>query len=251
MLNDIKVSVIIPYYNNVDTIRKAIRSVGSRDYGYEIILVDASMSFNTDHFGISKNENFSVVSSGKKMDVASARNLGVEKARGEYVAFLDADDWWEYGKLDKQILTMEKAKQENSDIKLCFTARRLCSEDGRRSRKVIEAPRKVNYKKLLRSNFISCSSVLIPRELMLKYPMKGGNLHEDYLCWLEILKDGGTACGINEPLLNYRSYRASRSGKKINSALMTYRVYVKAGLPALSRLWHMVTYTYYGFRKYL
>ncbi|HBE09065.1 MAG TPA: glycosyl transferase family 2, partial [Lachnospiraceae bacterium] len=42
--------------------------------------------------------------------------------------------------------------------------------------------------------------------------MKGGNLHEDYLCWLEILKDGGTACGINEPLLNYRSYRASRSG---------------------------------------
>ncbi len=253
IMDDIKVSVVIPYYNNVDTIRKAVNSVASKKYRYEIILVDASKSFDAEHFGLSHVEGFRVVSAEEKLDVARARNLGTKEAMGEYIAFLDADDWWEYGKLDKQLQIMEdkKTDEKGRDIRLCFTARRLCSEDGRRTRKVIDAPEKVTYKKLLLSNFISCSSVLLPRSVAADYPMKSGKLHEDYLCWLEILRDGGIAYGINEPLLDYRSYRASRSGKKLNSALMTYRVYKNAGLPVWKRLLHMATYTFYGVRKYM
>ncbi len=249
MSDNIKISVIIPYFHNSGTIDKAIKSVECEGYNFEIVLVDASLTFSEDRYSFGEDLNFRVVKGDKHLEVAEARNLGVSEARGEYVSFLDADDWWEKGKLKKQIELMESVRDDK--VRLCFTARRLCTEDGRKTKKVIGAKEKVDYKTLLKSNFISCSSVMLRRSTALKYPMKCGDIHEDYLCWIEMLRDGGIAAGIDIPFLNYRSYKASRSGKKINSAIMTYYVYKKAGISFPKRLWYMITYTFYGIKKYV
>ena len=139
----------------------------------------------------------------------------------------------------------------SSSIWLVFTARRLCKEDGEKTDRVIAAPQKVVYSDLLRSNYISCSSVMMKRETAESCPMRSGNIHEDYLCWLELFKDGGYAAGINEPLLNYRSYRSSRSGSKLGSAAMTYRTYKRAGFGLIKRMGCMARYTVNGMKKYL
>ena len=259
-MESIAVSIIIPYYHSSKTMRHAIHSVlkqklsgvsdGADKGAAEIIIVDASDNFNDKLIkGLDNPYGYDIklIGGGAEMDAASARNLGVENSRGEYIAFLDADDWWEEDKLRKQLDVFKN----DEEAKLVFTARRLCNENGHKSKKVIPAPDKVAYKELCHSNYISCSSVVMRRETALKYPMKSGDIHEDYLCWLEMFGDGGYAVGINKPLLNYRSYRSSRSGKKLGSALMTYRTYKAAGFGFIKRLVCMIRYAFNGLKKYL
>ena len=73
--------------------------------------------------------------------------------------------------------------------------------------------------------------------------------HRDAL-WLGILREGGYAVGINRPLLYYRVSYGSKSGNKLRSAVMTYKVYRFIGLGLFESLLHMITYTYYGIKKY-
>ena len=76
------------------------------------------------------------------------------------------------------------------------------------------------------------------------------DIHEDYVMWLSILKDGGYAAGIDKPLLLYRKSHDSKSGNKFRSAIMNYRVYKYMGLGWFSRIKYMVTYTVLGIRKH-
>ena len=77
-------------------------------------------------------------------------------AKGRYIAFLDADDWWAKDKLQCQLDLMKR-----SDAVLCATARELLTPDGKKTGKVIPVPKKSHIKKLLSHNCIACSSVLI------------------------------------------------------------------------------------------
>jgi len=97
----------------------------------------------------------------------------------------------------------------------------------------MEAEEETNYGTLLRRNLLSCSSVLVKREVMLRHPMGGGEMHEDYAAWLLILRETQCAYGLNEPLLVYRLRRGSKSGGRFRSAKMIYRSYRYVGYPAL------------------
>lgn len=96
----IKFSVIIPLYNKAPYVRKALDSVFAQTYkDFELIIVDDG---STDNSLTIVNDFVNMVESGKwrvesqkKAGVAAARNNGVAKSHGEYVCFLDADDWWE------------------------------------------------------------------------------------------------------------------------------------------------------------
>ena len=66
---------------------------------------------------------------------------------------------------------------------------------------------------------------MIKKSLVCKYKMAGDFLHEDFAVWLQILRDGKTAFGVDEPLLIYRLSAGSKSGNKWKAAKMTYRVY--------------------------
>ena len=108
----------------------------------------------------------------------------------------------------------------------------------------------MDYKKLLRTNQINCSSVLLKREDALRFPFPSGDIHEDYVVWLRILKDGGYAVGIDRPLLYYYYSKESKSGNKMHSAVMTFKVYRLLGLGLMECMMHMATYTIEGLKKY-
>jgi teichuronic acid biosynthesis glycosyltransferase TuaG len=103
---------------------------------------------------------------------------------------------------------------------------------------------------LEKTNYINCSAVVIKREVMLEYPMKYSNVHEDYYAWLSIMKKYRFAVGVDEPLILYRLSPRGKSRNKLKSALMTYRTYRYAGysLPASAVM--MFWYTINGLRKY-
>ncbi|MFA9463366.1 MAG: glycosyltransferase family 2 protein [Velocimicrobium sp.] len=241
------ISVIIPCYNAAKYIEQAIESVLKQDIEKEIIIID---DCSIDHTAnILQNylvqENVTIHTNVQNLGVAASRNLGVKLARGEYIAFLDADDYWAEDKLKKQIKELQKGNGVFS-----YTARRLITEDGEVMNKVIPVHTICTYEMLVRHNEITCSSVLMKKEIATEFLMKHDNVHEDYLTWLRVLKKYGAACGINEPLLNYRLSENGKSRNKIKSAKMTYGVHRYMG----DGKWKSFRYTLFhlleGLKKY-
>lgn len=241
------VSVVIPAYQCSHVIQKAIDSVLIQDVNLEVFVLDDGSSDDLDHVmkQYENDERVKYIKNKKNLGVAATRNRGVRMARGDYVAFLDADDWWGKRKLKKQLAAMKKSRAV-----LCSTARELVSPEGRQTGKVISIPKKITYQMLLSHNCIACSSVLIKREVMMAVPMEHEDCHEDYLAWLRILKKFGDGCGINEPLLKYRLSSGGKSGNKFHAAKMTWKVYRYMDFPMGQCVLCFIKYTFCGVGKY-
>lgn len=97
------VSVIIPAYNAKRTIRQALTSAQRQTYPYlEIIVVDDGSTDGTMSMIPEENNILPIIHSHNR-GLSAARNTGVEKARGQYIAFLDADDQWHPQKIAIQV----------------------------------------------------------------------------------------------------------------------------------------------------
>jgi len=106
------ISVVIPTYNRAPFLKKAVESVLSQTLqDFELIIVDDGSEddtpslikgFNCDKIRFIRQEN---------RGPASARNLGIKNSRGEYIAFLDSDDWWDKNKLAIQLEKMQENPQ--------------------------------------------------------------------------------------------------------------------------------------------
>lgn len=241
------VSVIMPAYRCAGTIQKAIDSALQQDVPLEVIVLNDQSPDNLDEVMkiYTGQEQVRYERNEKNLGAAATRNRGVQLARGAYVAFLDSDDWWEAGKLKKQFARMEETKAV-----LCSTGRELVTPDGELTGRQIGVKEKITYRDLLTHNSINCSSVLMKTEVATEYPMEHEDSHEDYILWLKILKKYGFACAVNEPLLKYRLTASGKSGNKLKSAAMTYRVYRYAGFSTVSSCVLFCMYAMNGILKY-
>ncbi len=242
-----EVSVVIPAYNSAEYIGKAIDSALRQNVSLEVIVINDNSSDNIEQV-LSKykdNKNFIYIKNEANVGVAKARNIGVNIAKGNYIAYLDADDWWEEEKLKKQLNLI---KEKN--CVLCYTARELVDERGLSTGKIVHVKNSVSYNQLIYHNSISCSSVLVKKEAALNYPMEFSEYHEDYITWLKILKLYGQAYGVNEPLLKYRLSKKGKSRKKISSAKMTFGVYRVMGMNKVKALVYTCSHLLHGIIKY-
>jgi teichuronic acid biosynthesis glycosyltransferase TuaG len=88
------------------------------------------------------------------------------------------------------------------------------------------------------------------RDAALEFPMEHEDSHEDYIMWLRVLRKYGTACAVNEPLLRYRLSSSGKSGSKLQSAKMTFRVYRYMGFSLGKSLLLFGSYAVNGVAKY-
>lgn len=97
------ISVIIPFYNNLEWLCEAIDSVISQTYdNIEILVINDGSNENMSIFLEKYRHKIKYIYQENK-GAAAARNLGIEKSIGEYIAFLDSDDIWNNKKLEKQL----------------------------------------------------------------------------------------------------------------------------------------------------
>lgn len=227
-MNPIKdlVSIVTPVYNAQATLQNTIDSVLSQTYpNWELILVnDASsdQSASLIQNAMAKDKRIKTIELKTNAGAARARNLALDSARGQYIAFLDSDDAWDSTKLEKQLAFMkEKA------VAFTFTAYRTTK--GR----IVKAPKCVTYRQLVVDNVIGCLTVLIDRRMTGDFKMPDYRKGQDHLTWLNLMKQGHTAYGLNEVLATYTEGNSgSLSGNKLKAAQrqwFNYRHALKLG----------------------
>lgn len=243
-------SVIIPAYNCETTLTNSIRSAQKQTLqDIEILVVDDCSKDKTREIAQAiaySDARVRVVHQEQNGGVALARNRGVVEAQSEWIAFLDSDDMWLPDKLERQFALAKK-----SDAELLYTAAQCINETGMLLERFFRVPPAIDYTELLRGNVIVCSSVLIRKGHLLQHPMIHSDLHEDYICWLQILADGIKTAGIPEALTLYRIAKGSKSGNKFKSAMMTWKCYKAVQLPFIRRCSCFLSYIRHGIRRYV
>ncbi len=245
------VSVIIPVLNAEKYVANAIYSAleqeGIAEDEREVIVIDDCSSDHTPEVlsRFAHDPAVIILKNEKNLGVAESRNRAIRIARGRYIAFLDADDWWEPDKLSAQLSALASL-----DAPLCFSARALHEPDGTPTGRIIHAPAAITYEKLLYTNVIPCGSVLARTDLVREFYMSHDNLHEDYILWLQLLRAHGPAVGIDEPYLHTRLSIGGKSRNKLHSARMQYGVYRHLGFSHLRSFFYFCSYAWHGVKKY-
>ena len=247
--NQALVSIVMPAYNCEKYVVEAINSVLAQTYrNWELLVLDDGSKDKTlqiiEEFS-QKDSRIKSLPNGKNLGVSATRNRGIELASGGWIAFLDSDDMWEAEKLEKQFEVVEKEAAE-----FLFTGSSYINEEGEPYKGIFEVPEKVTYKKLRNQNVISCSSVLVKKKYFQNIKMVRDEMHEDYAVWLRILKLGVTAFGVNKPLLIYRISRNSKSGNKMKTVKMTYKVFRFIGVNPIGAAYFMVNHVLRSVAKY-
>lgn len=219
-----EVSIICPTYNSQRFVVEAIESVFRQSYrAWELLLIDDG---STDHTP-SVLENLSKSDSRirtfllrQNRGPATARNHGIMRSSGRYIAFLDSDDLWLSEKLNIQINFMKRIV---APISFC-TYRRI-DEMGRICSSPLSVPDYVDYRRLLLSNIIGCSTVMYDRKHCGMVLFPDIYMRQDYGMWLRILRQGHCAFGIHQDLVRYRLTRDSLTRNKLTASLYSWKLY--------------------------
>ncbi len=179
------VSVIIPTYNRGWIVCEAVDSVLAQDYpNFEVLVVDDGSTDNTKDLLGKYKDNIRVLYQ-KNRGVSAARNIGIKKANGEYIAFLDSDDLWEKKKISSQIDFFRK----KPEALICQTEE-IWIRNGKRvnPKNKHKKPSGMIFEASLLLCLVSPSAVMIKKTLFDSVGLFDENLPacEDYDLWLRI-----------------------------------------------------------------
>ncbi|MEO1096496.1 MAG: glycosyltransferase family 2 protein [Bacteroidota bacterium] len=249
MTNDL-VSVITPTYNSEKYIGETIKSVIAQTYpNWELIITDDASSDNTltivsEYARLESRIHFYQFD--KNRGPAEARNNSILKSRGRYVAFIDSDDLWEPKKLAEQIDLFKKEPL----CPLVYTGYNIINGHARFV-KYQKVPPKATYNDILKSCSIGCSTVMLNLSITGQVYMPLLKRRQDFALWLKILKNHGTAIGINEPLANYRKGASTVSSNKLKVIRYQWRTYFKIEkLGLIKSIYYITHWAFRGFFKH-
>lgn len=245
------ISIITPCYNAAATISQTIKSVIRQNYqNWEMIIIDDCSSDNSaeliHHFCERDKRIRYLTTSTPSGSPALPRNIGIDNAKGDYIAFLDSDDVWLPDKLQKQI---DAIKMNGYELMYSFYEK--IDWEGTRNNRIIRTRGKSTYKSLLKSNSIPCLTSIISRGAIGDTRFKQIP-QEDFCFWLDILKKGYVAYNLGEVTALYREAKMSRSSNKLDMFKGYWNVIRNhQHIALLPACYYMITYTIFGFAKYL
>ncbi len=222
------VSVIMPYYNKRNYFLKSITSVLNQTYiNLEILIIyDDQKKDDLEYIKgcIKKDSRVKIILNDKNRGVAFSRNKAISVAQGEYIAFLDCDDYWETNKIEVQMDFMLTHGYDFS-----YTTYQVVNKDGKIVDK-IRAQEKLGYNELLKSCDIGLSSVILKRKLLRNIKFPELKTKEDFVLWLSLAKKSVNLFGLNKSLMFWRQTPNSLSSsilQKLKDAFKVYYLYEK------------------------
>ena len=238
------ISIVVPVHNTEKFIRDTISSVLNQTIdNYELILVNDASTDNTITIlkEYENNKRIKIIDLKDNVGAAEARNIGIKCSIGNYLCFLDADDYWNPNKLEKQINFMkEKA------CAFSFTGYEFADSNLNPLNKKVRVPKTLNYNQLLRNTTIFTSTVMFNlnkiNDDMIKFPIVKS---EDTALWLSILKNNYIAYGLNENLVYYRRSESTLSSNKIEAIKRIWNLY--RNVENLSLIRSIYNFIFYAF----
>lgn len=242
------VSIIVPNYNSAKFIGATIESVIAQTYtNWELVIIDdhstdGSQSVIQNY--AAHNNKIRLLSTQKNSGgPATPRNIGIEAASGEYIAFLDSDDTWFPRKLEYHLTVMQRENcLFSSTYRNTFRTIAEIKSELKTSLKL----KVYEYQDLLRKNLINTSAVVIHKSLI-------GNLRfntsqkliaiEDFDFWLNILKKHQERIIVfGVETINYRITGTNISKSKFHMAKKFIRVVFKHEHSYLKTLYYFMNY---------
>lgn len=208
-----KVSVIIPAYNAMSYLPATVETVLQQTYqAYEVVIVNDGSSDHIEQWFKSSvhDPRFRLVSQANQ-GLSGARNTGIAQARGEFLAFLDADDLWHPTKLEKQVDALERSPEAG----LVYTWLMFVDETAVPTGRVVKHSfTGYVWRQLTAFNFVGCGSVAMVRSRCFVtagvFDRDLNSYVEDWDMWLRVARASHFAV-IREPLVYNRKYSGSLS----------------------------------------
>lgn len=244
------ISIISPSYNSSDFIEVTINSISAQTYrNWELIVVDDCSKDNTVSILKKLSETDSRIkyfTNATNQGAAISRNIGLENARGRFIAFLDSDDLWYPQKLDIQINFML-----SNICPISFTSYELIDEKGLQIDKIIQTVEKIDYQGYMKNTIIGMSTSMIDTNIVGKdFRFTNIRTRQDTYLWITLLKKGFKAYGINQVLAKYRVRSNSISANKFKAAKRVWYLYYNLEkLGMVKSTYYFSFYVYNAFKK--
>jgi teichuronic acid biosynthesis glycosyltransferase TuaG len=219
------VSVITPYYKKKKFISQTINSVLQQTYSnFELIIIYDDKNYSDLLFIkkiTKKDKRVKIIVNKKNIGAGKSRKKGIELSKGKFLAFLDADDYWNRNKLKEQISFMNKNK-----IKISHTSYFIIDSTNRiiGNRKALDR----NHTQLLSSCDIGLSTVILDKKLITKN-INFANIKtkEDYVLWLKITLNKNIIFAFKKNFTKWRKLNNSLSSSTFQKMKDGYYVYRK------------------------
>lgn len=223
------VSVVIPYFKKKKFIKQSLMSVLNQTYKNLEIFIIYDDSDKEDLPFIKKlkllDKRISLIINKKSLGAGLSRNIAIKKAKGKYIGFLDADDFWDRKKIDLQLNFMKKNNFliSHTDYKIIDINDKVLT--------IRKAKQFNSVNHLLKSCDIGLSSVVLQKKILDKnciFPRL--KTKEDFVLWLKILKKGIRIGSINKSLMYWRKLNKSLSSsttQKLYDGFIVYKKFMK------------------------
>lgn len=245
------ISIITPCYNAGKYLSEAIESVISQTYtNWELLIVDDCSTDNSadiiKEYALKDSRIRYFKTDKPSGSPTMPRNIGIQNTKGRYISFLDADDVILPSKLETQVNCFVDEKTA-----IVFSNYEKMEHNGRRSGRIIKAPKVISYYKLLESGYVGVGTIMYDTQKtgFMQFQNVG---QEDYVFALSILKKGYVAVNTNTIEALYRLVENSRSSNKIKVAKGQWNVLRNIEkLPFPTAFYYFCHYAIKGFLKYL
>jgi glycosyltransferase involved in cell wall biosynthesis len=247
----------MPVFNGARTLRQSVTSVLDQTCtDLELVVVDDASTDDTARIAeelAEQDPRVRIVRRERSGGPAAARNSGIASGAGRFLAFCDADDLWLPEKLQRQL---DLARTSGASLLYCGYHRVDADYAGSGADfvpegRVVRVPTSLSREGLLRRNVIGNLTAVVDLRRTGPVSMPDIPGAEDWALWLSILREGGTAAGIDEPLALYRAAQQdSHSADRTRAVRAVWRVLRRQeGLSAPSALVHLVTGALAALRK--
>lgn len=244
------VSIITPSFNSEKYIEATIASVQAQIHqNWEMIIVDDCSSDQTIKIIkeiIAQDSRIQLIQLPVNSGSGVARNKGIEKAKGKFITFLDADDIW-----FPHFITTSIEFIESNNVPFVFSSYKRSNENLEFIYSDFIVPTKVGYWDVLKTNSISCLTAFLNMEQLGKKFMPSIKKRQDMGLWLQYLKEIPYAYGIKEPLAIYRIRKNSLSRNKWELLKYQWEFYYKLeNLGFFTTIYYLSHWAINGFLKY-